>query len=148
MRALLQRVREAEVTVDDQTVGAIDHGLLVFLGVGEGDDDQDLDELVDTVVHLRIFADDDGKMNHSILDVGAEMLVVPQFTLYADTSRGRRPSFVDAMDPGGAEQMCDRFVDRVDEFDFNVESGAFGKMMDVELLNDGPVTIWLDTDDM
>lgn len=147
MRALLQRVDGAEVRVDDSTVGAIDHGLLVFVGVGEDDDDEDLEQLVDTVVHLRIFADEDGKMNHSVLDVGAEILVVPQFTLYADTSRGRRPSFVDAMDPGGAERMCDRFVDRLDEFDLNVQSGQFGRMMEVDLVNDGPVTIWLDTDE-
>lgn len=147
MRAMLQRVRRASVTVDDSTVGSIGHGLLVFVGVGEGDDREDLDDLVDTIVHLRIFADDDGKMDRSILDVGGEMLVVSQFTLYADTSRGRRPSFTDAMGPGPAEEMYEEFVDRVREFDIEVESGVFGRMMDVELVNDGPVTIWLDSDE-
>lgn len=145
MRAIIQRVQEAKVHVDDDTVGEIDHGMLVFLGVGEGDDEEDLEYLVDKLVHLRIFADDDGKMNRSLLDVDGQMLVVSQFTLYADTSRGRRPSFVEAMEPGGAKQMYEQFVEQVAERGVDVESGVFGEMMDVELLNDGPVTIFIDS---
>lgn len=147
MRAIIQRVRQAEVCVEGETTGRIDDGLLVFLGVGEGDDEGDMEYLIDKIVHLRIFADDDGKMNRSLLDVGGQMLVVSQFTLYADTSRGRRPSFVQAMDPGPAEKMYEQFVEEVSELGIEVETGVFGKMMDVELLNDGPVTIALDSQD-
>ena len=147
MRVILQRVRRAQVTVDDEVVGRIGHGLLVFVGCGEGDDDDDLDYLVDKLVHLRIFADDDGRMNRSVLDVEGQMLVVSQFTLYADTSRGRRPSFVKAMKPGPAEALYERFVDAVQQRGVDVESGIFGEMMDVELINDGPVTIHIDSRD-
>lgn len=147
MRAILQRVESARVTVGGEVVGSIGEGLLVFLGCGEDDRDEDLDYLVDKTVHLRIFADDEGRMNDSLLDVGGQMLVVSQFTLYADTSRGRRPSFVKAMKPGPAEQMYERFVDRVTEYDIEVETGVFGAMMDVELVNDGPVTIMIDSRD-
>ena len=146
MRAILQRVRQAEVRVEGETTGRIDNGLLVFLGVGEGDDDSDMEYLIDKIVHLRIFADDDGKMNRSLLDVNGQMLIVSQFTLYADTSRGRRPSFVKAMDPGPAEEMYEQFVERVADLGVEVETGVFGKMMDVELINDGPVTITLDSE--
>lgn len=145
MRAILQRVRHAAVTVDDEVTGAIDQGLLVFLGCGEGDTDEDMEYLVDKLVHLRIFADEDGKMNLSLLDVDGEMLVVSQFTLYADTRKGRRPSFVNAMKPGPAEQMYEAFVERVRERGVDVETGVFGAMMDVELVNDGPVTIQIDS---
>lgn len=147
MRAILQRVESARVTVGGEVVGAIGEGLLVFLGCGEDDRDEDLDYLVDKTVHLRIFADDEGRMNDSLLDVGGQMLVVSQFTLYADTSRGRRPSFVKAMKPGPAEEMYERFVERVAEYDIEVETGVFGAMMDVELVNDGPVTIMIDSRD-
>ena len=147
MRAILQRVRHASVTVDDEIVGKIDGGLLVFLGCGEGDTDEDMDYLVDKLINLRIFADDEGRMNDSLLDVGAQMLVISQFTLYADTSRGRRPSFVKAMKPGPAEELYERFVERVKAQGVEVETGVFGEMMDVELLNDGPVTISIDSRD-
>ncbi len=147
MRAILQRVESARVTVGGEVVGSIGEGLLVFLGCGEDDRDEDLDYLVDKSVHLRIFADDEGRMNDSLLDVGGQMLVVSQFTLYADTSRGRRPSFVKAMKPGPAEEMYERFVERVAEYDIEVETGVFGAMMDVELVNDGPVTIMIDSRD-
>ena len=147
MRAILQRVESARVTVGGEVVGSIGEGLLVFLGCGEDDRDEDLDYLVDKTVHLRIFADDEGRMNDSLLDVGGQMLVVSQFTLYADTSRGRRPSFVKAMKPGPAEEMYERFVERVAEYDIEVETGVFGAMMDVELVNDGPVTIMIDSRD-
>lgn len=147
MRAVLQRVRFAQVTVDAEVVGAIDEGLVVFLGCGEGDTDEDLEYLVNKLIHLRIFADDEGRMNLSLLDVGKKMLVVSQFTLYADTSRGRRPSFVNAMKPGPAEALYEQFVDRVAQHEIHVETGVFGAMMDVELINDGPVTIIIDSRD-
>lgn len=145
MRAILQRVRDAKVSVDGEVTGAIEQGLLVFLGCGQGDTEEDLEYLVDKLIHLRIFADDDGKMNRSLLDVEGQMLVVSQFTLYADTSRGRRPSFVKAMKPGPAEALYEDFVDRVAEEGVEVETGVFGAMMDVEMVNDGPVTIYLDS---
>ena len=147
MRAILQRVHHAEVRVDDAVTGAIDQGLLVFVGCGEGDTEDDADQLIDTLIHLRIFADDDGKMNRSLIDVDGQLLVVSQFTLYADTSRGRRPSFMKAMDPGPAEALYDTFVERLEDRGIDVESGIFGEMMDVELCNDGPVTLTLDTDE-
>ncbi len=147
MRAILQRVHHAEVRVDDAVTGAIDQGLLVFVGCGEGDTEDDADQLIETLIHLRIFADDDGKMNRSLIDVDGQLLVVSQFTLYADTSRGRRPSFMKAMDPGPAEALYDTFVERLEDRGIDVESGMFGEMMDVELCNDGPVTITLDTDE-
>ncbi len=145
MRAILQRVKGASVTVDGELTGAIEQGLLVFLGCGQGDTDEDMDYLVDKLVHLRIFADEKGWMNLSLLDVGGKMLVVSQFTLYADTRKGRRPSFVKAMKPGPAEEMYERFVERVEERGVEVETGVFGAMMDVELVNDGPVTIQIDS---
>ncbi len=145
MKALLQRVSRAEVRVDGEITGAIDQGLVVLLGCGEGDGDDDLEYLVEKLIHLRIFADDDGRMNLSLLDVGGKMLVVSQFTLYADTRKGRRPSFVKAMKPGPAEELYERFCQTVAERGVQVETGVFGAMMDVELVNDGPVTIMLDT---
>lgn len=147
MRAILQRVRNASVTVDEEIVGAIDEGLLVFLGCGEGDTDEDMEYLVDKLINLRIFADAEGRMNDSLVDVGGQMLVVSQFTLYADTSRGRRPSFVKAMKPGPAKALYQRFCDRVLAENIEVETGVFGEMMDVELINDGPVTISIDSRD-
>lgn len=147
MRVIIQRVSEASVTVDGEVVGAIDDGMMVLFGCGEGDTKEDLEYLVDKTINLRIFSDDDGKMNLSLKDVDGEMLVVPQFTLYADTRKGRRPSFVKAMDPGPAEELFERFVDRVAEEDVDVETGVFGAMMEVALVNDGPVTIAIDSTD-
>jgi D-aminoacyl-tRNA deacylase len=147
MRVLLQRVSRAKVSVDGEVTGEIGRGLLVFLGAGEGDTDEDLDYLLDKTVNLRIFADEDDKMNLSLLDVDGEMLVVSQFTLYADTRRGRRPSFVDAMGAKEAEQMYEAFVDRAGQQVSKVATGRFAAMMDVELVNDGPVTIWIDSRD-
>lgn len=145
MRALLQRVSRAEVRVDGEVTGAIDQGLVVLLGCGKGDGDDDLEYLVEKLIHLRIFADDDGRMNRSLLDVGGQMLVVSQFTLYADTRKGRRPSFVNAMKPGPADELYERFCQAVADRGVPVETGVFGAMMDVDLVNDGPVTIMLDT---
>lgn len=147
MRVLLQRVSQASVRVEQEVVGQIGAGLLIFLGAGQGDARADLDYILEKSLNLRIFADAQGKMNRSALDVGAEVLVVSQFTLYAQTRRGRRPSFVDAMEPEGAEQLYEMFLARVRDALGHVESGQFGAHMHVELVNDGPVTIWIDSAD-
>lgn len=148
MRALIQRVAHASVCVDDQITGAIDHGLLVFLGIGQRDSETQVKTLADKIVQLRIFEDDAGKMNRSLLDIQGEMLVVSQFTLYADTRKGRRPSFIDAAPPALAIPLYERFKEAVAAYNVRVASGIFGAFMQVELLNDGPVTIWLDTDEL
>ena len=147
MRVLLQRVSEARVAVDGEVIGEIGEGLLAFVAAGEGDDEEDLEYGVDKTANLRIFADEEGKMNRSVLDVDGEVLAVPQFTLYGDVSKGRRPSFFGAMDPGPAEEMFDAYVDALREAGVrNVETGKFGAMMEVDLVNDGPVTIWVDSE--
>src|SRR5436309_2672465 len=148
MRALLQRVSRASVTVDGQVVGQIDRGLLVFLGVGQGDSEVQVKTLADKIVYLRIFGDDEGKMNRSLLDIGGEVLVVSQFTLYADMRRGRRPSFTNAAPPAIAEPLVERFKEAVANYGLKVEGGVFGAYMEVELLNTGPVTIWLDSEEL
>ncbi len=147
MRALLQRVSRASVTVDEQVVGQIGQGLLVFLGVGQDDSEVQVKTLADKIVHLRIFGDDEGKMNRSLLDIGGEVLVVSQFTLYADTRRGRRPSFTDAAPPSIAEPLVKRFKETIASNGLTIADGIFGAYMQVELLNDGPVTIWLDSEE-
>jgi D-tyrosyl-tRNA(Tyr) deacylase len=147
MRALLQRVSQASVTVDDQIVGQIGPGLLILLGIGQGDDEVQIKTLVDKIVHLRIFADDEGKMNRSLLDIGGEALVVSQFTLYADTRRGRRPGFTRAAPPASAEPLVERFKTALADHGIVVDGGVFGAHMQVALVNDGPVTIWLDSDE-
>ncbi len=148
MRALLQRVSHASVTVDEQVVGQIGQGLLVLLGVGRDDSEVQVKALADKIVYLRIFGDDEGKMNRSLLDIGGEVLVVSQFTLYADTRRGRRPSFTDAAPPSIAEPLVERFKDAIAAYGLTVADGIFGAYMQVELLNDGPVTIWLDSEQL
>ena len=145
MRALLQRVTRASVRVDDTVTGAIERGLLVLLGIGQGDGEAQVRILVDKIVQLRIFEDEAGKMNRSLLDIHGEVLVVSQFTLYADTRKGRRPSFTDAAPPAIAEPLYERFKEAVAEYELYVASGVFGAYMQVELLNDGPVTLWLDS---
>jgi D-aminoacyl-tRNA deacylase len=148
MRALLQRVSRAEVRVGDRIVGTIGPGLLVLLGVGLGDDDATADWLARRICELRIFEDDQGKTNRSLLDVDGEVLVVSQFTLYADTSRGRRPGFTRAAAPALAKVLWLRVAAVLEvEGVKRVELGEFGAEMDVELVNDGPFTIWLDTAD-
>jgi len=146
MRALLQRVSRASVTVDGKVVGKIGRGLLVLLGVGMGNGEAQVKFLADKIVHLRIFGDDEGKMNRSLLDTGGEVLVVSQFTLYADMRRGRRPSFTNAAPPSIAEPLVERFKDAIAAYGLTVADGVFGAYMEVELLNDGPVTIWLDSE--
>jgi D-aminoacyl-tRNA deacylase len=148
MRALLQRVSRASVMVDEQVVGQIGQGLLVLLGVGRDDSEVQVKTLADKIVHLRIFGDDEGKMNRSLLAIGGEVLVVSQFTLYADTRRGRRPSFTDAAPPIVAETLFEHFKDALASYGLTVASGIFGAHMTIELRNEGPVTIWLDSEEL
>jgi D-aminoacyl-tRNA deacylase len=148
MRALIQRVSRASVTVDGQVVGQIGQGLLVLLGVGQNDSEVQVRTLVDKIVYLRIFGDDEGKMNRSLLDIGGEVLVVSQFTLYADTRRGRRPGFTNAAPPSIAEPLVERFKTAIAAYGLSVAGGIFGAYMEVELLNSGPVTIWLDGEEL
>ncbi|MBV9713515.1 MAG: D-tyrosyl-tRNA(Tyr) deacylase [Ktedonobacteraceae bacterium] len=148
MRALLQRVTAAKVTVDERIVGQIDDGLLILLGVGQNDSEVEMRSLVHKIVHMRIFGDDEGKMNRSLLDVNGKVLVVSQFTLYADIRKGRRPSFIDAAAPNVAEPMVERFKEAIASYGIEVEGGIFGAHMEVSLCNDGPVTIWLDSEQL
>jgi D-tyrosyl-tRNA(Tyr) deacylase len=145
MRAVVQRVRRASVRVGDEAVGAIGHGLAILLGVAAGDAPEHAAVMASKVAHLRIFDDDHGKLNRSLLDIGGEALVVSQFTLYGDTSRGRRPSFVRAAPPDEAEPLCDRFAAALRDLGVPVATGRFRAVMMVEIHNDGPVTILLDT---
>ena len=145
MRALLQRVSQARVDVASETVGAIGQGLLVFFAAGRGDTVEDLDYLCRKIVNLRIFNDEAGKMNLSLLDVSGEILLVSQFTLYASTRKGNRPSFTAAADPDEGKRWYERCLDRLRELGVEAESGVFGAHMEVSLTNDGPVTIWLDS---
>jgi D-tyrosyl-tRNA(Tyr) deacylase len=145
MRAVLQRVREASVTVDGQIVGQIGPGLLVLLGVGKSDTDADVDFMVDKVPLLRIFEDDAGKMNRSLLDGTRQLLAVSQFTLCADTRKGRRPSFTDAMPPDEAKRLYASFCEKCRAAGLTVAEGVFAADMKVALVNDGPVTIVLDS---
>ena len=145
MRALIQRVTRADVRVEDTTVGAIERGLLVLLGVGEGDTVRDVAYLASKVVTLRIFEDAQGKMNLDVQDIGGAVLVVSQFTLYADCRKGRRPSFTQAARPPLAQQLYEAFVAEVARYGVPVARGAFGAYMAVRLVNDGPVTVWLES---
>jgi D-aminoacyl-tRNA deacylase len=145
MRALIQRVSEARVTVEAEVVGAIGAGYLILLGVGQDDTTAEAVQLAEKIARLRLFADEAGKFNHSLLDVGGAALVVSQFTLFADTRKGRRPSFVQAAAPELAVSLIDDFCAALRGLGVTVASGRFGAMMQVHLINDGPVTIWLDT---
>jgi D-aminoacyl-tRNA deacylase len=145
MRAVLQRVSEASVRVDGAVVGAIGPGLLVLLGVGQGDTEADAEALADKAVSLRVFPDDAGAMNRSVREAGGAVLVVSQFTLYGDCRRGRRPSFSDAAPPEAAERLYRHFVQRVRSTGLAVGEGVFRAMMEVALVNDGPVTLLLDS---
>lgn len=154
MRVLLQRVAHASVTVDGEVTGSVGSGLLLLLGIAEGDGQAEIDLLAGKIANLRIFEDAEGKMNRSLLDVlaagtpDAGALVVSQFTLYADVRKGRRPSFVGAAAPALAEPMVTRFGDALKALGVPVAYGVFGAHMEVSLLNDGPVTIWLDSDEL
>lgn len=144
MRALIQRVSKASVSVDGEVVGAIDEGVVVLVGVTHGDTEEEAEWLARKIAGLRIFEDREGKMNVGLLDAGGAALVVPQFTLYADASKGRRPSFVDAAPPEVAGPLVDHFVQALRGHRVPVEEGVFGAHMVVEIHNDGPVTIMLD----
>ena len=146
MRAVVQRVSRASVTVDGEVVGKIDQGLLVLLGVSSRDTESDAAYCVEKILNLRVFEDADGKMNLSLLDSSGELLVVSQFTLYGDTRRGRRPSFIDAAMPDEANRLYQYFVSEARKKIRRVETGRFQAMMDVELVNDGPVTILIDSE--
>ncbi len=146
MRAVIQRVTRADVTVGDAVSGKIGLGLLVLLGVTHDDKNSDADYLVDKIVNLRVFDDPDGKMNLSLIDIAGELLVVSQFTLYGDTRRGRRPSFVAAAPGKHAVALYEYFVNKARETVKKVATGRFGEIMNVRLVNDGPVTIILDSE--
>jgi D-tyrosyl-tRNA(Tyr) deacylase len=144
MRALIQRVKSGKVSVDDQTVAQIHHGLVILLGIGPGDTEESARFLAEKIASLRIFEDDQGKFNLSILDKGGAALVVSQFTLYADVRKGRRPSFTDAAPPEIAAPLVMRFAEFLNAQGIPTQTGVFGAHMLVEIQNDGPVTIWLE----
>ncbi len=145
MRAVLQRVSEARVIVDDKVVGEIGHGLLILLGVKAGDQESDIPWLADKCINLRIFDNDEGKFHHSLLEIEGEVLVVSQFTLYGDCRRGRRPGFTDAAEPSLADDLYQKFVQYLKEKDLKVETGIFAAKMSVQLVNEGPVTMIIDS---
>lgn len=145
MRAIVQRVREASVTVEGRRIAAIGVGLMVLLGAGRADSAIDAEWLAEKLVHLRIFDNDDGKFDRSVLDIGGSVLLVSQFTLYADTRKGRRPSFTDAAHPEQAAPLCDAVAASLRRHGLPVVTGQFGARMLVALVNDGPVTLWLDS---
>lgn len=148
MRAILQRVTKGKVTVDARITGEIGAGLVILLGVGANDTETEVEVLTNKIANLRIFTDEEGKFNLSALDVKAEMLVISQFTLFADCRKGRRPSFTEAARPELAIPLYEKFVERLGVMGFKVETGVFQADMLVEIHNTGPVTIWLDTDEL
>ncbi|MFB5087981.1 D-aminoacyl-tRNA deacylase [Psychrobacillus sp. PGGUH221] len=144
MKVLLQRCKNASVTVDGEITGSIGHGYLLLVGITSTDSEKEINYLTDKIAGLRLFEDAEGKMNHSIVETGGSILSVSQFTLYADTRKGRRPSFIDAARPEIAKSLWELFNDKLREKGFVVETGIFGAMMDVTFTNDGPVTIMLE----
>ena len=147
MKAVIQRVSRASVRVGTETTGTIREGLLVLLGVGPGDDEEDAQWMVKKIAQLRLFEDPSGKMNHSLVDIGGSVLLVSQFTLFGDCRKGNRPSFSKAGPPEMASKMVDRVMDLLRERGIHTETGRFGAMMQVALTNEGPVTLILDTDE-
>ncbi|GAB4073338.1 D-tyrosyl-tRNA(Tyr) deacylase [Barrientosiimonas marina] len=145
MKAVIQRARDASVTVNESVVGAINHGLVVLLGVTHEDTETDADYLVNKLVNLRIFSDEDGKMNHSLKDISYDVLSISQFTLYADTRKGRRPNYLQAAKPEQARALYDYFNEQIKAHHVDVKTGEFGEEMQIQLTNDGPVTIILDS---
>lgn len=145
MRAVIQRVQNASVAIDGQIAGAIGKGFLVLLGISDQDTDEDLEYMIKKITNMRIFTDENDKMNLSLKDVSGELLVVSQFTLYADTKKGNRPSFIEAGAPDFSKKMYLEFIRKCRELGFKTEEGEFGADMKVSLLNDGPVTIILDS---
>ena len=148
MRIVIQRVREASVKINDEIVGEIQQGLLVLLGIEHVDSELDADYLIQKLIHLRIFGDEEGKMNLSVSDISGDLLIVSQFTLFADTKKGNRPSFIRSARPEQARPLYDYFLSQLKKsFSGKIENGVFGANMQVELINDGPVTIILDSKD-
>ncbi|NLO99710.1 MAG: D-tyrosyl-tRNA(Tyr) deacylase [Clostridiaceae bacterium] len=146
MRAVVQRVKRAQVTVEGRITGRIEKGILVLLGVGEDDEIKDLKYIADKIIKLRIFEDNEDKMNLSVLDVGGNVLVVSQFTLYGDCRKGNRPSYSKAAGPQKAQEYYDRFIEYLSsKYNIKVESGVFQASMEVDFINDGPVTLMLDS---
>ncbi len=146
MRAVIQRVKSASVTVDGELVSEIGAGLLIFIGIAHSDTEVELDYIANKVENLRIFEDSDGKMNCSLLDIGGSALVVSQFTLYGDCRKGRRPSFITAARPEVANELYEKFITTLEQLNVPTKGGTFQAMMDVQMINDGPVTILLDSD--
>ncbi|MBZ4650701.1 D-aminoacyl-tRNA deacylase [Thermosipho sp. (in: thermotogales)] len=145
MRAVIQRVKNAKVEVEGKTVGKIENGLLVLLGVGKDDNKEDIKYLAEKIINLRIFDDENGKMNLSLLDIKGELLIVSQFTLYGDCRKGRRPSYSESAPPDIAKKLYEEFVNTCKNYNLKVETGEFGAHMQVSLVNDGPVTLLLDS---
>ena len=145
MKALIQRVKEASVTVDEKKIGEIGKGILIFLGVGAEDDLDDVKYLVDKITNLRIFENDGKPMDKSVLDVSGGLLVISQFTLFGNTKKGRRPDFINAAEPGKALDLYDKFVEECEKTGLKTQKGEFAAMMDVALVNDGPVTLMIDS---
>lgn len=141
MKLVIQRVKKAQVTVEDQTVGNIDHGLFILVGIGKDDTPEIVEKMGQKVLNLRIMSDENDKMNASVQDVGGNILIVSQFTLYADTAKGNRPSFIDAAPPEVANELYEHFVDEIRKTLPSVQTGTFGAMMEIESIADGPVTI-------
>lgn len=146
MRAVVQRVKRAQVDVEGACVGQINQGYLIFLGIGQKDDEEQIERLWNKILKLRIFEDNQGKANLSLQDINGEALIVSQFTLYANCKRGNRPSFTEAGNPTEANRLYEAFVKRAQQDINQIETGVFGAMMDISLVNDGPFTICLDTD--
>ncbi|MBU4560797.1 D-aminoacyl-tRNA deacylase [bacterium] len=145
MRAVIQRVKGAKVSVEEKMVGKIGRGMVILLGIGKDDRKEDTKYLADKVSSLRIFEDEKNRMNLSLLDIKGEALVISQFTLYGDTKRGRRPSFIQAAEPKKAEELYEKFISLLKEYNLKVASGVFGAKMLLEIQNDGPVTLILDS---
>jgi len=145
MKVVIQRVKYACVEVDNQPVSEIESGLLIFLGVCSSDAEKEADYLVDKVINLRIFEDENGKMNLSVCDLNKQIMVISQFTLYGDCRKGRRPSFTEAMNPQDANRLYEYFIDRINLSGFDTKKGVFGAKMSISLLNDGPVTFIIDS---
>lgn len=145
MKVVIQRVKYACVEVDNQPVSEIESGLLIFLGVCSNDAEKEADYLVDKIINLRIFEDENGKMNLSVSDLNKQIMVISQFTLYGDCRKGRRPSFTEAMNPQDANRLYEYFIDRINLSGFDTKKGVFGAKMSISLLNDGPVTFIIDS---
>lgn len=148
MRLVVQKVSQSSVKIEGEIVGAIDKGYMVLVGITNGDDELLVEKMVDKLVNLRIFEDENDKLNLSLLDVGGSVLSISQFTLYANCKKGRRPSFIDAAKPDISSPLYEFFNKKLEEKGINVERGVFGAMMEVSLINDGPVTIILDSDEL